>query len=108
MAPAGDEDGEEGDDRPFLAPGEVVYSEDGSHSYRVEDLVGEGRCCMVYSAHSTRDNAKVALKFYRRGPTYDGAIKREQYILDLLKEPHHRIGDFFFRPFKVDFFSFMF
>ncbi len=35
------------DDRPELEPGEVVCSSDGSLCYRVEDLIGEGRCCLV-------------------------------------------------------------
>ena len=51
------------------------------------------RCCIVYSGHGIRDDAKVALKFYKRGRTYEGALQREQHILDVLKEPEHNIGN---------------
>lgn len=31
------------DERPVFDPGEVVHSDNGDFSYRIEDLVGEGR-----------------------------------------------------------------
>ena len=33
----------------------------------------------------------VALKFFRRGPNYEGAVQRERYILDTFHEPQHNI-----------------
>lgn len=45
----------------------------------------------MYSAHSVRDNSKVALKAYKKGSTYQGALQRELYILELLKEPQHNV-----------------
>ena len=53
-----------------------------------------GRGCMVYSARTLRDAAKVALKVFKKGPTYDGAVQREQYILELFSDPKHNIGKF--------------
>ena len=50
------------------------------------------RCCLVYSARSVRDGTKVALKVYKRGPNYDGAVQREQYILDAFQQPSNKIG----------------
>ena len=50
------------------------------------------RCCLVYSARSVRDGTKVALKVYKRGPNYDGAVQREQYILEALQNPKNNIG----------------
>ena len=50
------------------------------------------RCCLVYSARSVRDGTKVALKVFKRGPNYDGAVQREQYILDAFQNPKHNIG----------------
>ena len=52
------------------------------------------RCCLVYSARSVRDGTKVALKVYKRGPNYDGAVQREQYILDAFQQPSNKIGKF--------------
>ena len=51
---------------------------------------------MVYSATTIRDNSKVALKVFKKGPTYDGAVQREQYILDIFNDPKHNIGMFDF------------
>ena len=51
------------------------------------------RCCLVYSAHSIRDDSQVALKFYKRGRSYEGALQREQYILEFLKDPKHNVGE---------------
>ena len=39
-----------------------------------------------------RDGTKVALKVYKRGPNYDGAVQREQYILDAFQHPSNKIG----------------
>ena len=50
------------------------------------------RCCLVYSARSVRDGTKVALKVFKRGPNYDGAVQREQYILDAFQHPSNKIG----------------
>ena len=64
------------------------------HSYRVDDQIGEGRCCVVYSAHSIRNDAvQVALKVYRVGQNYDGALQREMYMLELLRDKKHNIGE---------------
>ena len=76
--------------------GEVVTSPDRpeEHSYRVDDQIGEGRCCVVYSAHSIRNDAvQVALKVYRVGQNYDGALQREMYMLELLRDRKHNIGE---------------
>ena len=93
-------------DRVVLDPGEVVCSPDGDFAFRVIEHIGEGRCCLVYAARSMRsDNAKVALKVYKRGPTYDGAIQREQYILDALADPKNNLvmchGSFVFNGLHV-------
>ena len=53
------------------------------------------RCCLVYSARSVRDGTKVALKVFKRGPNYDGAVQREQYILDAFQHPSNKIGKIF-------------
>ena len=53
------------------------------------------RCCLVYSARSVRDGTKVALKVFKRGPNYDGAVQREQYILDAFQHPSNKIGKTF-------------
>ena len=45
----------------------------------------------MYSARSVRDGTKVALKVYKRGPNYDGAVQREQYILDTFQNPKHKM-----------------
>ena len=64
------------------------------HSYRVDDQIGEGRCCVVYSAHSIHNDAvQVALKVYRVGQNYDGALQREMYMLELLRDRKHNIGE---------------
>ena len=53
-------------DRPVLDPGEIVCSPDGSFAFRIVEHIGEGRCCLVYSAKSIRDShTKVALKVMR-------------------------------------------
>ena len=49
-------------DRPVLDPGEIVCSPDGTFAFRIVEHIGEGRCCLVYSAKSIRDTTKVALK----------------------------------------------
>ena len=75
--------------------GEVVTSPDSpeEHSYRVDDQIGEGRCCIVYSAHSIRNDAvQVALKVYRVGQNYDGALQRDLYMMELLRDKKHNIG----------------
>ena len=82
-----DSDGES--DRPSLNPGDVVSSWNGDHCYVIHELIGEGRCCVVYSGSPLRESPKsgvqVALKFYKRGSNYDGAFQREQFILDRFK-----------------------
>ncbi len=50
---------------------------------------------MVYSAKSIRDGSKVALKVFKRGPTYEGAVQREQYILELFNDHKHNMGKYF-------------
>jgi hypothetical protein len=81
-------------DRPIFDPGDLIESPDGDLTVRIIEHIGEGRCCMVYSAKTIRDDTKVALKVYKRGPTYDGAVQREQYILELFHEAKHNIGEF--------------
>ena len=92
-------------DRPVLDPGEIVCSPDGDFAFRVIEHIGEGRCCLVYLAKSIRDGTKVALKVYKRGPTYDGAIQREQYILDCLSDPKNNLvmcyGTFVFNGLNI-------
>lgn len=34
----------------------------------------------------------MALKVFKKGPTYDGAVQREQYILELFNDPKHNIA----------------
>lgn len=75
------------DDTPNIVSGEVVHSENGDISYRVLRKIGEGRCCVVYSGEATRDASLVALKFFRKGSNYEGALQREQYILDNFHDP---------------------
>jgi hypothetical protein len=37
----------------------------------------------------------VAVKFFKRGPHYEGAVQREQYILETLgADPKNNIGEF--------------
>ena len=48
----------------------------------------------MYSARSVRDGTKVALKVFKRGPNYDGAVQREQFILDAFQNPKHNIGTY--------------
>lgn len=51
------------------------------------------RCCLVYSCQSLREEAKFALKFFKRGPSYYGAIQREQYILETIgADPENNMG----------------
>ena len=33
----------------------------------------------------------VALKFFRRGSNYEGAVQRERYILDTFQDPQHNV-----------------
>ena len=82
----------EDSDRPVFDPGEVIESPNGDFCVKIIEHIGEGRCCMVYSARTVRDNSKVALKVFKKGPTYDGAVQREQYILDMFSDPKHNIG----------------
>lgn len=85
-------DDEPEDERPVFESGEIIdFSDNGDHSYRVDDLIGEGRCCVVYSAHSVRDSSRVAIKFFKRGSSYEGALQREQYILEMFKDPVHKL-----------------
>ena len=79
-------------DRPIFDPGDIVESPNGDLCVRLIEHIGEGRCCIVYSARTLRDGAKVALKVFKKGPTYDGAVQREQYILELFNDPKHNIG----------------
>ena len=79
-------------DRPVFDPGDIIESPNGDLCVKIIDHIGEGRCCMVYSATTIRDNSKVALKVFKKGPTYDGAVQREQYILDIFNDPKHNIG----------------
>jgi len=79
-------------DRPIFDPGDIVESPNGDLCVRLIEHIGEGRCCMVYSARTLRDGAKVALKVFKKGPTYDGAVQREQYILELFNDPKHNIA----------------
>lgn len=81
-------------DRPIFDPGDIVESPNGDLCVRLIEHIGEGRCCMVYSARTLRDGAKVALKVFKKGPTYDGAVQREQYILELFNDPKHNIGKY--------------
>ena len=53
--------------------------------------IGTGRCCVVYSGSAVRDGSMVALKFFRRGSDYEGAVQRERYILDTFKDPQHNM-----------------
>lgn len=83
---------EDPSDRPIFDPGDIVESPNGDLCVRIVEHIGEGRCCMVYSAKTLRDNSKVALKVFKKGSSYDGAVQREQYILDLFNESKHNIG----------------
>ena len=84
---------EEPTDRPIFDPGDLIESPNGDLCVKIIEHIGEGRCCMVYSAKTVRDNTKVALKVFKKGSTYEGAAQREQYILDLYSDPKHNIGN---------------
>ena len=49
--------------------------------------IGGGRCCVVYKAVAVRDGSVVALKCFRQGSNYEGAIQRENYILETYSDP---------------------
>ena len=85
-------------DRPIFDPGDVIESPNGDLCVRIIEHIGEGRCCMVYSAKTLRSGDKVALKVFKKGSAYDGAVQREQYVLDLFNDPKHNIGKTFFYP----------
>ena len=53
--------------------------------------VGQGRCCVVYSGVSVFDGSPVALKFYKPGPDYEGAVERERFVLDRFTDPQHNL-----------------
>ena len=44
--------------------------------------IGVGRCCVVYKAVAVRDGSLVAIKCFRRGECYEGAVQRERFILE--------------------------
>ena len=46
---------------------------------------------MVYKAVAVRDGTVVALKCFRQGSNYDGAIQRENYILTTLGQAGNNI-----------------
>ena len=46
---------------------------------------------MVYSGSAVRDGSLVALKFFRRGSDYEGAVQRERYILDTMQHPSNNV-----------------
>lgn len=83
----------EEDHRPIFDPGDLIESPNGDLCVKIIEHIGEGRCCLVYSAKTVRDNAKVALKVYKKGPTYEGAVQREQYILELFDDACHNMGE---------------
>ena len=43
----------------------------------------------MYSGSDLGDDSLVALKFFRRGSEYEGAVQRERYILEHFTEPQH-------------------
>ena len=53
--------------------------------------IGGGRCCVVYKAVAVRDGSVVALKCFRQGSNYDGAIQRESFILDTYSKAGNNI-----------------
>ena len=53
--------------------------------------LGAGRCCVVYSGVSVFDGSPVALKFFKRGSQYEGALQRERYVLERLSSPQHNL-----------------
>ena len=53
--------------------------------------VGQGRCCVVYSGVSVFDGSPVALKFYKPGPDYEGALQRERFVMDRFSDPQHNL-----------------
>lgn len=74
-----------------ITPGDIVTSQDGEVSFTILTQIGTGRCCLVYSGSNARDGSLVALKFFRQGSDYEGAIQRERYVLDTFSGPHHNI-----------------
>jgi len=80
-----------GGDVPDIVPGEVVHTDNGDLAYKVIKQIGTGRCCVVYSGSAVRDGSLVALKFFRRGPNYEGAVQRERYILDTFQDPRNNV-----------------
>jgi hypothetical protein len=64
------------------------------HNFPSFCQIGEGRCCLVYSAHSVvNDSIQVALKVYRVGPNYEGALQREQYMMAVLADRKYNVGE---------------
>ena len=53
--------------------------------------IGAGRCCIVYSGSAVRDGSLVALKIFKHGENYEGALQREQYVLDAFKGTQHNV-----------------
>jgi len=48
---------------------------------------------LVYSCRSLRENTKLALKIFKRGVFYEGAVQREQFILETVgSDPENKIG----------------
>ena len=37
------------------------------------------------------DGSPVALKFYKPGPDYEGALQRERFVMDRFSDPQHNI-----------------
>jgi len=79
------------EDSPNIVSGEIITSETGEHGYKVIKKIGTGRCCVVYSGSDVQDGSMVALKFFRRGSNYEGAVQRERYILERFNEPEHNL-----------------
>ena len=46
---------------------------------------------MVYSGVSVFDGSPVALKFYKPGPDYEGALQRERFVMDRFSDPQHNL-----------------
>jgi len=67
----------------ILQVGQLVPGCNG-RMWQTEHLVGSGRCCEVYQVNLVGEDAKAALKIYKKGPVYKYACDREQVLLQIL------------------------
>lgn len=71
---------------PYVWAGEIVDVVETGTSYRILRLIGEGRCCVVFSGETVHSGEPVAIKIFRPGTLYQNAAGRELAVLARLKE----------------------